>query len=167
MAHRAQIPISEVMSSGSGLGFIIYPEAIAQLPVSQMWAVLFFIMMLTMGMDSLFGTMETMIAAIIEACQTYLQHRRMYVTAGVCLLSFGMSIPYATEGGVYLFQLLDWYASSFNLLLIGCLECVAINWIYGSERFSDDVEMMMGRRSPWLLKVMSSYFTPVILFVPY
>ncbi|XP_046546545.1 sodium- and chloride-dependent glycine transporter 1-like [Haliotis rubra] len=108
--------------------------------------------------------METVIAGIIEACPKYLQHRRVYVTAGVCLFSFGVSIPYATEGGVYLFQLLDWYASSFNTLLIGCLECIAINWIYGSERFSNDVEMMMGRRFPWVLKVSSSYITPVILF---
>ncbi|XP_071086570.1 sodium- and chloride-dependent glycine transporter 2-like [Haliotis cracherodii] len=164
MAQQAQIPISEVVSSGAGLGFIIYPEAISQLPVSQLWAVLFFIMLLTMGIDSLFGPMETVIAGIIEACPKYLQHRRMHVTAGVCLLSFGISIPYATNGGVYLFQLLDWYASSFNTLLIGCLECVAINWIYGSDRFSNDVEMMMGRRFPMVLKVLSSYFTPVILF---
>ncbi|XP_067650827.1 sodium- and chloride-dependent glycine transporter 2-like [Haliotis asinina] len=164
MAHQAQIPISEVVSSGSGLGFIIYPEAIAQLPVPQLWAVLFFIMMLTMGIDSMFGMLETVIAGIVETCPKHLQHRRVHVTAGVCLFSFGISISYATEGGVYLFQLLEWYASSFNLLLIACLECVAMNWIYGSERFSDDVEMMMGRRYPWVLKVVSSYFTPVILF---
>ncbi|XP_048253285.1 sodium- and chloride-dependent GABA transporter 3-like [Haliotis rufescens] len=87
MAHQAQIPISEVVSSGSGLGFIIYPEAIAQLPVSQLWAVLFFIMLFMMGIDSM--------------------------------------------GGIYLFQLMEWYASSFSTLLIGCLECVVINWIYG------------------------------------
>ncbi|XP_067652397.1 sodium- and chloride-dependent glycine transporter 2-like [Haliotis asinina] len=164
MAQQAQIPISEVVSSGSGLGFIIYPEAIAQLPVSQLWAVLFFIMLFSMGIDSVFGPMETVIAGIVEACPKYLQHRRVHVTAGVCLFSFGISIPYATEGGVYLFQLLEWYASSFNALLVGCLECVAINWIYGSERYSNDVEMMMGRRFPWVLKVSSSYFTPVILF---
>ncbi|XP_067651054.1 sodium- and chloride-dependent glycine transporter 2-like [Haliotis asinina] len=164
MAHQAQIHISEVVSSGSGLGFIIYPEAIAQLPFSQMWAVLFFIMLLTIGIDSVFGILETVIAAIIETYPKVLQHRRVYVTAGVCLLNFAISIPYATQGGVYLFQLLDWYASSFNVLIVGCLECVAINWIYGSERFSNDVEMMMGRRYPWVLKVLSSYFTPVILF---
>ncbi|XP_046579198.1 sodium- and chloride-dependent glycine transporter 2-like [Haliotis rubra] len=164
MAHQSQIHISEVVSSGSGLGFIIYPEAIAQLPVSQMWAVLFFIMLLTIGIDSVFGILETVIAAIIETYPKFLQHRRVYVTAGVCLFNFLISIPYATEGGVYLFQLLDWYASSFNILIVGCLECVAINWIYGSERFSDDVEMMMGRRYPSVLKVLSSYFSPVILF---
>ncbi|XP_067650828.1 sodium- and chloride-dependent glycine transporter 2-like [Haliotis asinina] len=164
MAHQAQISISDVVTSGSGLGFIILTEAIAQLPVPQLWAVLFFLMLLTMGIDSAFGILETVIAAIIETCPKYLQQRRVYVTAGVCLLNFGISVPYATQGGVYLFQLLDWYSGSFNLLLISCLECVAINWFYGCERFSKDVEMMIGRRPPWVLKVLSTYFTPVVLF---
>ncbi|XP_048253286.1 sodium- and chloride-dependent glycine transporter 2-like [Haliotis rufescens] len=131
MAHQAQIPISEVVSSGSGLGFIIYPEAIAQLPVSQLWAVLFFIMLFMMGIDSMFGLTETTTAGLIEACPKYLQQRRMCVTAGVCLVGFVVSIPFVTEGGIYLFQLMEWYASSFSTLLIGCLECVVINWIYG------------------------------------
>ncbi|XP_071091425.1 sodium- and chloride-dependent glycine transporter 2-like [Haliotis cracherodii] len=164
MAHQAQIPISEVVSSGSGLGFIIYPEAIAQLPVSQLWAVLFFLMLFMMGIDSMFGLTETNISGIIEACPKYLQQRRMCVTAGVCLVGFIVSIPFVTEGGIYLFQLMEWYTSSSNTLLIGCLECVVINWIYGSKRLSNDIEMMTGRRFPVLLKILSSYLTPFILF---
>ncbi|XP_067652193.1 sodium- and chloride-dependent glycine transporter 2-like [Haliotis asinina] len=164
MAHAAQIPISEVVSSGSGLGFIIYPEAIAQLPMPQLWAVLFFMMLFAMGIDSMFGFTETTVAGITDSWPKYLQGRRMWVTAGVCLASFVVSIPFVTEGGIYLFQLLDWYASSFNVLLIGCLECVVINWIYGSRRLSNDIEMMTGRRFPLLLKIMSTYLTPFILF---
>ncbi|XP_046544140.1 sodium- and chloride-dependent glycine transporter 2-like [Haliotis rubra] len=81
MAHQAQIPISEVVSSGSGLGFIIYPEAIAQLPVPQLWAVLFFLMLFAMGIDSMFGLTETTVAGITDSWPQYLQGRRMWVTA--------------------------------------------------------------------------------------
>ncbi|XP_071091475.1 sodium- and chloride-dependent glycine transporter 1-like [Haliotis cracherodii] len=164
MAHQAQVLISEVVSSGSGLGFIIFPEAIAQLPVSHLWAVLFFLMLFMMGIDSMFGPAETIIAGIIEACPKYLQERRMCVTAGVCLVGFVLSIPFVTEGGIFLFQLIEWYSSSFSTLLIGCLECVVINWIYGSNRLSNDIEMMAGRRFPVLLKLLSLYLTPFILF---
>lgn len=52
MAHVAGRPIQEVATEGPGLVFIVYPAAIATMPGSIFWALIFFMMLLTLGLDS-------------------------------------------------------------------------------------------------------------------
>lgn len=52
LAHITQQDVSQVVSSGSGLSFIVFPFAVTQMPGAPFWAILFFIMMLTLGLDS-------------------------------------------------------------------------------------------------------------------
>lgn len=37
---------------GPGLVYVVYPQAFANMPVAQLWAVLFFLMLLCLGLDS-------------------------------------------------------------------------------------------------------------------
>lgn len=52
MAHVTGRNIAEVATEGPGLVFIVYPAAIATMPGSIFWALIFFMMLLTLGLDS-------------------------------------------------------------------------------------------------------------------
>lgn len=52
MAHASGKSIQEVATEGPGLVFVVYPAAIATMPGSMFWALIFFMMLLTLGLDS-------------------------------------------------------------------------------------------------------------------
>ncbi|XP_046557636.1 sodium- and chloride-dependent glycine transporter 2-like [Haliotis rubra] len=162
MAHEANVPIADVVSSGPGLGFVIYPEALSQLPLPQLWSVLFFIMLILLSLDSLFSMVETVVTAILDEYPKLIRWR-VTVNGIYCIVSFLLGLVMTTEGGVYVFQLLDWYIVAIFLIFSGLLECVTIAWIYGIDRFSDDIEMMIGRQVPLFFKITWCYVTPAML----
>lgn len=52
MAKNLGIEIDKVASEGYSLVFEVYPEALTTLPFARFWSILFFIMLLTLGIDS-------------------------------------------------------------------------------------------------------------------
>ena len=59
MSHKANVSIDQVVSSGPGLAFIVYPKAISLMPLPHFWAITFFFMIFLLGIDSQFVTCES------------------------------------------------------------------------------------------------------------
>uniref|UniRef100_A0A4W6FU74 Transporter n=1 Tax=Lates calcarifer TaxID=8187 RepID=A0A4W6FU74_LATCA len=53
MAWRKGVPVREVADTGPGLAFVAYPEALALLPGSVFWSIMFFLMLFMLGVDTL------------------------------------------------------------------------------------------------------------------
>lgn len=56
LAEQMKMPIENVVQSAEGLAFIAYPEAVVQMPWSNLWAILFFFMLFILGLGSQVST---------------------------------------------------------------------------------------------------------------
>ncbi|XP_046557354.1 sodium- and chloride-dependent GABA transporter 1-like [Haliotis rubra] len=130
-----------------------------------MWSFLFFLMLLMVGLDSQFMGVEVVISALVDQYPRQLGKRRILVTGGYCLIEFLLGIIFCTQGGPYMFQLVDWYVVSLGPMVICTLECVAVSWIYGIKRISSDAEMMFGKQLAIPVKILWAFVTPAILLV--
>lgn len=76
--------------------------------------------------------MEGFFTAIIDEWAYYLRpHKELFILA-VCTVSYSIGIIFVVKGGMYWFQLFDYYAASgFALLFLIFFEVVAISWSYG------------------------------------
>ncbi|XP_058273471.1 sodium- and chloride-dependent GABA transporter 2-like isoform X2 [Hemibagrus wyckioides] len=164
MSYEQNVPISEVAVSGPGLAFIAYPRAVTLMPFSPLWACCFFIMIIFLGLDSQFVCVESLVTAIVDMYPTVFRrkNRRELFLFMVCIVSFLVGLIMLMEGGMYVFQLFDYYAASgMCLLFMSIFETVCIAWIYGADRFYDNMEDMIGYRPGPLIKYCWMFFTPV------
>lgn len=163
IAKEANMDVRDVATSGPGLGFVVYPEAITKLPIPQLWAALFFLMLISLGIDSQFGVFETLASGLLDTFPK-LRKRKILVTASLCVLLLLLDLPFTTNGGIFLYQLVDWYFAAFCVVLISFLECFLIAWVYGANRFSRDIQLMIGQPPPLIIRICWCFITPLALF---
>jgi len=162
MAHEAGVAVSDVAVGGPGLVFVVFPEAIALMPGSQFFAVLFFVMVLCLGIDSAFGIAETSLTAIHDAKLLRCVSKES-IAALYCVVCFGLGLIFCTPAGVSWLNLIDSYASIVTLFLVAALEAVGVVWVYGADRFIDDTREMTGYELPRALLYYCGLVVPVLL----
>ena len=165
MASQTGVDMNNLTTgSGPGLAFIVYPLAMSKLPVAPLWTGIFFLTLITLGVDSMFGTFETVISGIFDAWPNLRKHN-LKVVSICCAVAFVFGLPFCTRGGMYYFQIVDWYAAIITVPVIALCEVIAVCYIYGIGRFSRDVEIMMGKRPNIVFLILLCFAAPIVLLI--
>ncbi|XP_060568754.1 sodium- and chloride-dependent glycine transporter 1-like isoform X3 [Ruditapes philippinarum] len=165
LAQELNMNIEDVVDQGAGLAFIVYPDVVTRLPISPLWSILFFVMMITLGMGSEFALLETCMTAVQDTMPS-LRQKKTWVVLCVCILGFFGGVAVTCEGGIYVLQLMDTYVSSWSVFVMAATESVLFGWVYGTDRFLQDVELMIGsmRRWRYFFALFWQYLSPLTLF---
>ena len=97
MAHIQEASIDDVVNSGPGLVFLTYPDLVLSLPGSVLWATIFFVMLLVLGIDSEFCNVEALVTGIVDNWpEQLLKHRRLF-TIVLCTILACLGMPLVTN----------------------------------------------------------------------
>ncbi|XP_063768043.1 sodium- and chloride-dependent neutral and basic amino acid transporter B(0+)-like isoform X2 [Eleginops maclovinus] len=99
MAHIYGKPVAAVVKEGFGLAFIAYPDALAKLPISPLWSILFFFMFVIVGLDSQFTILEVITTCLTDAFPAIFKSKRISLTIGTCVTVFLLGLQCFTRAG--------------------------------------------------------------------
>ncbi|XP_015685733.1 sodium-dependent serotonin transporter-like, partial [Protobothrops mucrosquamatus] len=116
--------------TGPSLLFITYAEAIANMPASTFFAIIFFLMLITLGLDSTFAGLEGVITAVLdEFPHVWGKRRELFVFLFIVTCFMG-SLSTLTFGGAYVVKLFEEYATGPAVIAVVFLESIAVAWFY-------------------------------------
>ncbi|KAK2703125.1 hypothetical protein QYM36_018330, partial [Artemia franciscana] len=165
MAQVQGTTVDKVGSEGPGLVFVVYPEAIATMSGSSFWSIIFFFLLITLGLDSTFGGLEAMITGLCDEYPRFLGKNREVFVAVLLMVIFLGALPTTTYGGTYLVELLNAYGPSIAILFVVFVEAIGVSWFYGTERFADDIEEMLGFRPGIFWRICWTYVSPIFILI--
>uniref|UniRef100_I3JAU6 Transporter n=1 Tax=Oreochromis niloticus TaxID=8128 RepID=I3JAU6_ORENI len=157
--------MQKLLSEGTGLAFIVFTEAITKMPGSPAWSVLFFIMLLCLGLSTLFGNIEGVVVPLKDLNLFPKRWPHEILTGVTCFVSFIICLLFAQPSGIYWVTLFDNFAGSVPLLTIGLFEMIAVVYIYGIDRFNEDIKFMVGRKPSIFWQITWRFISPLIVLV--
>ncbi len=161
MALTSGIPFNELVTEGTGLAFVVFPQVFNVMgPWSSVIAPLFFLCILFAGITSAMALLEGVCYSISEK---FLIDRKKTATA-VCIVGFLISTIFATGVGSTILGVFDTYLNNFALLFAVLLECIIFGWIYKFDdliaTLNENSRIKVGKT--W--KTVIKYILPVCIF---
>lgn len=160
MTYTSGIPMDELISEGTGLAFIAFPQVFNLMgDVAYILGPMFFLCILFAGITTLISLVE----AISNGISSKFSFSRKKSTSIVCFLGFLVSIIFTTGIGGYVLGVFDLFLNNFALLLGVLLECIIFGWFYSI----DDLLKVLNDNSSFKIgnwwKTIVRYMLPIVL----
>ena len=127
MAQQQGVAVSEVVGSGIGLAFIVFPKIISSFPAfNGFFGFAFFGCLVLAGLTSLISIVETFVSGVQDKFKI---SRTKSVAFGGGLAAL-ISIVYSTRTGINILDAVDYFINSFGVTLAGLIQVILVAWIF-------------------------------------
>eukprot|EP01066_Platyproteum_vivax_P011145 Platyproteum_vivax@DN5056_c0_g1_i1.p1 len=131
-AQQLNVSMDDLSLSGPLLVFVTYPVGLAQLPVPQLWCVLFFLTLILLGIDSAFSMVESIVTPLADSTWFHKTPRWKIVLA-LSILGLSLSTFYCLDIGLTLLDNVDWFISHIVLMTGAIVKTAIVGWTFNAE----------------------------------
>jgi len=154
------IDITKLKLSGPGLAFVTYPLALYKLPaLGALFSIAFFVMLLTLGIDSAFSIVEAIVSGIHDKWNI----NKEKLTLIFCIVGFLSGIIFTTGSGLYWLDIVDHWMSNFGLGIIGLLECILLYYFFDFKKIKEYINSVSEIKVGLWWDICIGFITPAIL----
>lgn len=126
MAMQQGVGVDDVVTGGVGLAFVVFPAIINEFPVfREFFGFLFFFSLVLAGFTSLISIVETYVAGLVDKFNISRTKAVLYGGG----LSAVLSLLFATQGGLFFLDLVDYFINQFGVAALGLVEVILVAWI--------------------------------------
>ncbi len=168
MAFATGTPVPDLVPEGTfGLSFVVFPYGLSQLPAAALFSSVFFIALLTLGIDSAFSIVEACLASVCDSKPTW---PRRYVLPAICLIGLGLGLAFNLKrGGLNWLGLADGLINGpFGILVVAMSECLVVGWAWNGK-FVKRMRDHANERSDWKLygwwDIVIRFIAPALLAI--
>uniref|UniRef100_A0A3Q3ETT0 Transporter n=1 Tax=Labrus bergylta TaxID=56723 RepID=A0A3Q3ETT0_9LABR len=146
---------------GTGLAFIAFTEAMTHFPASPFWSVMFFFMLINLGLGSMIGTMTGITTPILDTFKI----RKEILCVACCVIAFLLGLLFVQRSGNYFVTMFDDYSAGLPLTVVVILENISVAWIYGTKR-KRSPKYLFFCYPPWALAMAYALIVAAMLPLP-
>lgn len=163
---------NSVQTEGTTLVFVTMPEIFANMWGTQLWSVLFFLLLAIAAITSTISLGEVAVSFVSDrlsvsrrwACLIVVLP--LFVLSPICSLSLG-AVPGIQIGGMSLFDFLDTFATNLLLPLCALLTCVYVGWVLPKDFISKELTNggRLSTKGLTVIKFLIRYVSPVLIML--
>ena len=162
MSLHSSIPMNELISEGTGLIFIVFPQIFNTMGgMGHVIAPLLFISILFAGFTSAFALFEPLLSSL---CNKLGWSRKKGVTI-LTIVACVVTVIFSTGCSSYLVGVVDGFVNNFGILILIGVQAIIFGWLYGVEKvipvLNEFSTFKVGKTWVFTLK----YLLPILLII--
>lgn len=155
----------------TALVFVTLPEVFVQMPGTQLWSILFFLLLAIAAITSTISIAEVAILYLQDKFKlsrkkaVLLVLSPLFVLSPLCALSQGV-LKHITLFGMTIFDFFDTVATNYMLPIVALLTCVYVGWVLPKKYFKDEITNngSVAQKFYPVIFLLVKYLAPLLIF---